>query len=81
MDVRQRLNTKKKISWAALYMALVIMLVGVYFVPGLFTLPDVTLFNYGENLTYIFLHSFHNMDNGMFIEKAFFPAVLKKNCS
>ena len=57
------MNTKKKTPWAALYMALVIMLAGAYFVSGLFTLPDVSLLNYGEKLTYIFLHPFHNWWN------------------
>ena len=44
-------------------MALVFILVGAYFVSGLFTLPDVTLLNYGEKLIYIFLHPFHNWWN------------------
>ena len=44
-------------------MALVIMLAGAYFVSGPFTLPDVSLLNYGEKLTYIFLHPFHNWWN------------------
>ena len=57
------MNTKKKIPWMALYMALVFILVGAYFVSGLFTLPDVTLLNYGEKLIYIFLHPFHNWWN------------------
>ena len=35
------------------------MLIGSYFVSGIFTFQDVTLLNYGEKLSYVFLHPFH----------------------
>ena len=53
------MNTKKQVPWPVLYAVLGIMLAGSYFVSGLFTLPDVTVFNYGQKLLYIFLHPFH----------------------
>ena len=39
------------------------MITGAYFISGIFTFPDVNLFNYGEKLTYILLHPFHNWWN------------------
>ena len=53
------MNTKKQIPWHILYVLLCIMLIAAYFISGLFILPDVTLINYGEYLTYIILHPFH----------------------
>ena len=50
---------KKKIPWGLLYVVLGFMLVGAYFISGLFTFSDVTLLNYGERLKYILLHPLH----------------------
>lgn len=41
-----------------LYLLLLIMLRASYYISGLFILPDVTLINYGEYLTYILLYPF-----------------------
>ena len=58
-EVKYRLTTKKKIPWELLYIALLFILAGAYYVSGLFTFPDVNLINYGDYLTYILLHPFH----------------------
>ena len=42
-----------------LYIALLFILAGAYYVSGLFTFSDVNLINYGDYLTYILLHPFH----------------------
>lgn len=52
------LTTKKLIPWQMLYLLLLIMLRASYYISGLFILPDVTLINYGEYLTYILLYPF-----------------------
>ena len=53
------MTTKKKIPWELLYIALLFILAGAYYVSGLFTFSDVNLINYGDYLTYILLHPFH----------------------
>ncbi|MBR0342810.1 MAG: type IV secretory system conjugative DNA transfer family protein [Oscillospiraceae bacterium] len=53
------MSVKKKIPWGLLYIILLFMLVGAYFISGLFTFPDINLLNYGERLKFIFLHPFH----------------------
>ena len=52
------MDTKKKTPWAAFYIVLLLMIAGAYFVSGIFTFPDVTLFNYGEKLIYVMFHPF-----------------------
>ncbi len=53
------MTKKKRIPWELLYIALLFILAGAYYVSGLFAFPDVTLINYREYLTYILLHPFH----------------------
>ncbi len=53
------MNVRKKIPWGLLYLMLVFMLVGAYFMSGLFTFPDINMLNYGEKLEYIILHPLH----------------------
>ena len=57
------MNTKRKTPWATLLVILVLMIVGAYFISGLYILPGVTSFNYGDKLVYIFLHPFRNWWN------------------
>lgn len=53
------MSIKKRIPWGLLYIVLLFMLAGAYFISGLFTLPDVNMFNYGEKIEYILFHPFH----------------------
>ncbi|MEE1227334.1 MAG: type IV secretory system conjugative DNA transfer family protein, partial [Lachnospiraceae bacterium] len=54
------MQTRKTVPWMALYLALIFMEIGAYFIGGLFKLPGVTFENYQEKLNYILVHPFHN---------------------
>ena len=54
------MQTRRKVPWSDLYLALIGIEIGAYFVGGLFQLPGVTIQNYQEKLSYIFMHPLHN---------------------
>ncbi len=58
------MNIKKRVPWGLLYIVLLLILVGAYFISGLFVFHDVSIINYREKLEYILLHPFHFWWNG-----------------